>query len=175
MFRFTLLVFVFICGFLASDPYHSWQRIHRTRRGWATPVTACPSGANMLLSVMSGTLEVLVYSTEELHNLRPVYGRAPCAERTRGLSSIQTAANDSDAPSIDTGLKADEQVRQSLSDDEKMDPFDGAVPTNTLNPATTSEEDAWDGWPHEPHFCARVWPADGDGPTDDSTEDPSPT
>lgn len=59
---------------------NSWHRIHRTRRGAYVPVTACPAGANTLLAVMSGSLEVLVYAPADgLPCLKPTFGNTPCS------------------------------------------------------------------------------------------------
>lgn len=127
----------------------------------------------MLLSVVSGTLEVLVYPSDELRNLRPVYGSAPCAERESGLSNVRSGANDSHDSSTETGVNVDEHARYLLSEDENKNQVSGFVSANTLKSAVTTEEDAWGGWPHEPRFCARVWPAADNDPADGSTENPS--
>lgn len=59
---------------------YSWHRIHRTRGGAYIPVTTCPAGANTLLAVMSGTLEVLVYAPADgLPCLKPTFGNTPCS------------------------------------------------------------------------------------------------
>ncbi|CAM9548555.1 unnamed protein product [Ectocarpus sp. 4 AP-2014] len=73
-----------------------WQRVHRTRPGAYTPPTACPAGANTLITVMSGTLQVLVYSTaDELPSLKPTFGNAPCSP----VPSHTSAGDDADSKS----------------------------------------------------------------------------
>lgn len=68
-----------VAGLAGDTHLKSWQRIHRTRQGAHIPATACPAGANTLITVVSGTLEVLVYSpADSLPWLRPSFGNAPC-------------------------------------------------------------------------------------------------
>ncbi|CAM9889013.1 unnamed protein product, partial [Choristocarpus tenellus] len=54
-----------------------WTTLHRVRPGGSTPVNTCPSGANMLVAVLSGKLDVMVFNTEALPSLQPVFG-SPC-------------------------------------------------------------------------------------------------
>ncbi|CAM9550979.1 unnamed protein product, partial [Ectocarpus sp. 8 AP-2014] len=91
-----------------------WQRLHRTRPGAYTPPTACPAGANTLITVMSGTLQVLVYSSaDELPSLKPTFGNAPCSP----VPSRTSAGDDADSKSS----KSEGDAHESTGEEEQFD------------------------------------------------------
>lgn len=102
---------------LAVFPHmNSWQTVHRTRGGAYIPATACPAGANTFVTVMSGTLEVLVYSPADgLPCLRPTFGIAPCPPPSSPWDEREHKESRSD---VDGNTKEDElPKRQSFLDD----------------------------------------------------------
>ncbi|CAN0209109.1 unnamed protein product, partial [Ectocarpus sp. 13 AM-2016] len=91
-----------------------WQRLYRTRPGAYTPPTACPAGANTLISVMSGTLQVLVYSSaDELPSLKPTFGNAPCSP----VPSRTSAGDDGDSKSS----KSEGDEHENIGEEEQFD------------------------------------------------------
>ncbi|CAB1111146.1 unnamed protein product [Ectocarpus sp. CCAP 1310/34] len=95
-----------------------WQRIHRTRPGAYTPPTACPAGANTLITVMSGTLQVLVYSSaDKLPSLKPTFGNAPCPP----VPSRTSAGDDGDSKSS----KSEGDEHENNGDEERFDVDNG--------------------------------------------------
>ncbi|CAM9763677.1 unnamed protein product [Ectocarpus sp. 12 AP-2014] len=95
-----------------------WQRLHRTRPGAYTPPTACPAGANTLITVMSGTLQVLVYSSaDELPSLKPTFGNAPCSP----ASSRTSAGDDGDSKSS----KSEGGEHENTGEEEQFDVGNG--------------------------------------------------
>lgn len=76
--------------FLSYLSLNSWHRIHRTRHWAYVPATTCPAGANTLVTVVSGILEVLVYAPADgLPCLKPTFGKASC---TPGLSFLDESS-----------------------------------------------------------------------------------
>ncbi|CBN79374.1 conserved unknown protein [Ectocarpus siliculosus] len=95
-----------------------WQRLHRTRPGAYTPPTACPAGANTLITVMSGTLQVLVYSSaDELPSLKPTFGNAPCSP----VPSRTSAGDDGDSKSS----KSEGDGHENTGEEEQFDVDNG--------------------------------------------------
>lgn len=133
----------------------------------------------MLLSVLSGTLEVLVYSSDELQNLRPVYGGAPCAEDHHHGSWSENSlfeATDANTPTSGVSPNEDMQTEQQISDEEQNDELDEAVALDGAMEAVAGRvPKPSDSWLHEPRFCAHVWPVnDGDDPGEARVENSSP-
>lgn len=105
---------------------YSWQRIHRTRRGAYTPATACPAGANTLVTVVSGALEVLVYAPADgLPCLRPTFGNAPCSPPP---SSSWDGASNSGVKN-NNQKQEDKESRSDIDDDKTQSSLLGGVNT----------------------------------------------
>lgn len=114
---------------------HSWHRIHRTRRGAYIPATACPAGANTLLTVMSGTLEVLVYAPADgLPCLKPTFGNTPCS--LSGAEDITYTDEQKDS-NVGDATKNDEPIQKQsgLLDDEKTAEERGDQSNTTPKPS----------------------------------------
>ncbi|CAM9956333.1 unnamed protein product, partial [Ectocarpus fasciculatus] len=100
-----------------------WQRLHRTRPGAYTPPTACPAGANTLITVMSGTLQVLVYSSaDELPSLKPTFGNAPCSP----VPSHTSAGDVGDSKAS----KSEGDGNENTGEEEELDAGNGAGKEN---------------------------------------------
>lgn len=103
--------------------FRSWQRLHRTRPGAYTPPTACPAGANTLITVMSGTLQVLVYSSaDELPSLKPTFGNAPCSP----VPSHTSAGDVGDSKAS----KSEGDGNENTGEEEELDVGNGAGKEN---------------------------------------------
>lgn len=149
-----------------------WQTIHRTYRGTSIPATACPAGANALISVISSALEVLVYTSDVLPSLRPTYGGAPCPGRGNSTTTSdidfdgnhttdfngRAAQNGSVDLGSDDDERGDAPVRSYSTREEGKEGGDGGVKEKGLS----SGEYISGRWPHEPRYCAKLWPEEGD-------------
>lgn len=118
----------------------------------------------MLVSVLFGSLEVLIYPEDQLPYLQPIYGSAPCP-RTPGSRIVESSdsVDDSWRPSPGDG----EDGRQ-VPDDEGRDIIFGE--RSSSSDGTSNSENgpkAWNSWPHEPRFCASVWSIYDDRANDD--------
>lgn len=118
---------------------YSWHRIHRTRRGAYVPVTACPAGANTLLAVMSGTLEVLVYAPADgLSCLKPTFGNTPCSPS--GAEDItHVDEQNGSRPDVDDATTINEELTKkqgrSLGDETTAEEAGGESNNITPNPS----------------------------------------
>lgn len=168
-----------------------WQSLHRTRRGSDARASACPSGANALVVAISGTLEVLVYAAEDLPRLRPAYGNAPCPRSSPNLvdddhqgdadylGDWSTRGEHAHAP-----LSSDGQALGSEGKDAGHGPDKileestkggvGADAEEPTKPEQATERRKLGAWPHEPKFCASVWPTGDGGGVDNSTAEAVP-
>ena len=127
---------------------------------------------------MSGTLEVLVYAPDGLPYLKPTYGNAPCLpntvddyQRSVDLHDDSTREEHSDASLPSNGpIRGSERENESSdldkSQEETTDDI-GMVEERPM-PVRATETRHMEGWPHEPRFCASVWPVDDTG-DDNST------
>lgn len=162
-----------------------WQSLHRTRRGSDTHASACPSGANAIVVVISGTLEVLVYPADDLPHLRPTYGNAPCPRNCPqngnddqgGVDFVGDFTREQHAGADAQLSNSDGQSLGSEGNDAGSDPgksweetTDG-VGRDVEEPASEKAmgRRSLESWPHEPKFCASVWPSDEVGGDDNST------
>eukprot|EP00752_Nemacystus_decipiens_P004507 g4115.t1 len=115
-----------------------WHHIHRTRRGAYVPVSSCPAGANTLLAVMSGTLEVLVYAPADgLACLIPTFGNTPCspagAEDTTLVDKQRGSGSDVDDATINE--KPSKTQSRPLGDETTAEES-GGESNITPNPST---------------------------------------
>lgn len=157
---------------------HRWHSLHRTRQGSHGRASVCPAGANAVVVVMSSTLEVLVYAPDGLPYLKPTYGNAPCLsntvddyQRSVDLHDDSTREEHSDASLPSNGpIRGSERENESSdldkSQEETTDDI-GMVEERPM-PVRATETRHMEGWPHEPRFCASVWPVDDTG-DDNST------
>lgn len=139
-----------------------WQTIHRTRQGSSIPATACPAGANAIISVISSALEVLVYTADALPSLRPTYGGAPCP-REGNSTTTSDIDFDGDYTTEDRAVNVDGRADQNGpvdfgSDDEER----GDSTKERKYEKFSSGEYIYGKWPHEPRYCAKLWPEEGD-------------
>lgn len=168
-----------------------WQSLHRTRRDSDARASACPSGANALIVAISGTLEVLVYAAEDLPRLRPTYGNAPCP---RSSPNFVDFGHQGEADYLGDRSAREEHADAPLSSDgqalgsEGKDPGHGpdkileesakaGVGTDAeepTEPEQATERRTLGAWPHEPKFCASVWPTKARGGDDNSTAEAVP-
>lgn len=131
----------------------------------------------MLVVVLSGTLEVLVYAADDLPYLRPTYGNAPCLpggdskhvdDDDKGESGLlDPTRGEASGPQLPLGAETlglernDAQSRPEESDQQE----EGAKKTlialaENYVPEKTNGGKVLDNWPHEPRYCANVWPTE---------------
>ena len=141
-------------------------------------MTACPAGTNAVVAVTFGTLEVLVFTADALPSLSPTYGGAPCPEE--GDSENISDGNSRNVTYLPPRTAGDNS--RSITDEVVERVLDFPFPDSDLARTesvdaeeVTAEEDG-DGvvvetsrlknisglWPHEPRYCAKLWPEDSD-------------
>lgn len=119
----------------------------------------------MLISVLSGALEILVFEEAALPFLEPIYGGYPCP----GTNSSPEGEDRSTIPLYDTSKM--EVARDLHSDDtatgsENNEGSEWEFPSAYQVPPGEDDYSS-SSWPHEPSFCARIW-------TDNAREEGSP-
>lgn len=130
-----------------------------------------------------------MYAADGLSHLRPVYGDAPCPRSSpnyvdddRGEGDFflgdSTRQEHVDAPISSegqtlgsAGTDADNSPDKSMEESTKVDV--GTALEEHTKPDTATEWQKLETWPHEPKFCASVWPTnDRDGDDNSAGEAP---